>query len=347
MRVSTIKLKIKAPLTNKNEVEELCLAGADELFCGIEPDSWRRSCKHLAISQRIGAANFTRMDDLAEAITIAHRHNTKVHIALNAFLYLKEQYRRMLDIVREIFDIGADGIIVADLGLIVALKDNLLRDKDVVVGADAVVFNSSAVNFYKMLGATRIVFPRSMTISEMAQVVRKDADLEYEVFIINDLCFFEDGFCTYCKEAIDTVERKEKLKDVRFVWRAFLPLRGYRGGCRTRFNRCRITTADRRPLGRTPKFTFWENKHIDGCGVCAVYDFRKIGITSLKVLDRNMPTELKVKATRFIKKAVSLLDDPQMDKENFVERCRELFGRAYGVDCSPYDCYYPSCFSVA
>ena len=61
-------------------------------------------------------------------------------------------------IIRDVLDIGADGIIFAGPALISHIDKDLLKDKDVAIGTDAVVFNSAAVKFYKRLGATRVVF---------------------------------------------------------------------------------------------------------------------------------------------------------------------------------------------
>ena len=88
-------------------------------------------------------------------------------------------------------------------------------------------------------------------------------------------------------------------------------------------------------------FTFWDKKHIQGCGACAIYEFKRMGINNLKVLDRNLPPEEKIKATKFIKEAKDSLDNNSYTKQEFIEKCRELFKRTYKVKCSRYDCYYP------
>ena len=334
-------MKIKAPLTDKKEVEKLCEAGADEFFCGIESSGWKKKYKGFAISQRAGGANFSKLEELEKAIDIAHRHHAKVHVAINAFFYREEQYSDAIDLIKDILDIGADGIIFADLGLLLNIDKRLLRGKDIVIGVDAVIFNSAAVHFYRSFGASRVVLPRSMTLSEMGEVVEKEKGMEYEVFIIHDLCFFEDGLCTYCKEASGQTKKRGKLKDdVHFFSNSRPLIRGYGGGCRTRFSRTMRSLKNKRQIGRVKNFTFWDKKHIQGCGACALSDFKKIGINSLKILDRNLPTGEKIKAVKFIKEAKDLLDDG-CTKGEFTAKCKELFRRTFKVRCSMYDCYYP------
>jgi hypothetical protein len=343
-------MKIKSPLTNEKEVKPLCEAGADEFFCGIEPYNWRRRYADFSINQRSTGANFIKLADLEKAIQAAHQYKTKVHIAVNAFFYLEEQYKVAQAIIKDVLDIGADGIIFADAGLLhFARNDNndkdLLKNKDVVMGCDAAIFNSAAVKFYKRLGATRVVFPRSMTIDEMGEVVGADRFMEYEAFIIHDLCFFEDGFCAYCKEQAGSVKKEGRARGNAYFFSASrLPLRGYGGGCRSSFKRQKISVSNNKQIGKIKPFTFWMKKHIEGCGACAIYDFKKIGITNLKVLDRNLPTEEKIKATAFIKKSLGLLRNNDISKVEYINKCKDLFNKTFKIKCNQYDCYYPSVF---
>ncbi len=348
-------MKIKSPLTHEKEVKSLCEAGTDELFCGIEPYNWRRKYKDFCLNQRSTGANFIRLLDLEKAITTAHKYKVKVHVAVNAFFYLEQQYSIAERIVKSILDIGADGIILADP---ILLDTNLcrsrnkfdelkylLKNKDVVIGTDAVIFNSLAVKFYKRLGATRIVFPRAMTLYEIEKIVSSDRSIEYEVFIIHDLCFFVDGFCTYCKEQAGGMKKEGKgKKGVYFFTTSRLPNRGYGGGCRTSFRRERISLENNKRIGNIRPFSFWNKKHIEGCGACSIYDFKEIGITNLKVLDRNLPTEEKIKATKFIRECLDLLNKNKISKRDYIERCKYLFKKTFKVKCNQYDCYYPSVF---
>jgi len=339
-------MKIKAPFTSKDEVAKLCKAGADELFCGIEPLEWRKKYKGCSINQRINGSNFSEMRDLADAIKIAHQHNVKVHVTMNAFYYSNEQYEITSKLIKDILDMDADGFIFADIGLLLYVNKRFLRNKDVVIGTDAVIFNSAAVNFYRSFGATRIVFPRAMTFDEMRQVVEKRMDIEYEVFIINDLCFFVDGLCTYCKEASGERTCVGKTKDMAFFSSLRVSNRDVNGECHNLFTRRRIVYANKKHFTGAVKvpheFTFWDKKNIQGCGACALYDFKKMGITSVKVLDRNLSADERVTATMFINKCLCLLNSGTFSRMQYAKRCKELFYGTFKTVCTRYDCYYPS-----
>ena len=166
--------------------------------------------------------------------------------------------------------------------------------------------------------------------------------MEYEIFIIHDLCYFVDGFCTYCKEATGGMKKEGKARHkVYFFSASRIPTRGLGGGCRTRFKQHRISVRNNKQIGPTRPFAFWTKKHIQGCGACAIYDFKEMGIASLKVLDRNLPTGEKVKATLFMRKSLDLLEDGNISKADYIDKCKGLFKQIFKVKCNQYDCYYP------
>jgi collagenase-like PrtC family protease len=195
------------------------------------------------------------------------------------------------------------------------------------------------------LGATRVVFPRAMAINEMEDVIKLDQSMEYEIFIIHDLCFFDDGLCTYCKEATGGIKKEGRGRNKIYLFSASrIPRRGFGGGCRTRFRRQRLLVSNNKPIGRIRPFTFWMKKHIEGCGACAIYDLKRIGVASLKILDRNLPSEEKVKATRFIRECLDYLINNNLSKSDYIEYCKSRFKKTFKVRCGQFDCYYPSVF---
>lgn len=335
-------MRIKAPLVSHKEVDALCRAGADELFCGFEPADWRAEFGGLEINQRSSPANFHSLSSLKKAVTLAHRCQVKVHVALNAFFYSDRQYKAVLKLVEEIISAGADGIILADPTSITLVKERVPFSTKIIAGTDALIFNSSAARFYAGLGAQRIVLPRSMTLREIEELLGADSWIEYEAFIIHDLCFFEDGLCTFCKEQTGSMQHKAvmKKKKINFLLVDRSLQRGAgQGGCRTSFVKERVFYSAR-PTMRQGKFSFWGKKHIQGCGACALFNFQRAGVASVKILDRNMPLEKRVKATKFIRRCTGFLEKDIEIKE-YLRRCKELFKKNFSAACNRRDCYYP------
>ncbi|MFA5319582.1 MAG: U32 family peptidase [Candidatus Omnitrophota bacterium] len=335
-------MKIKAPLTSEAEVSPLCDAGADEFFCGVEPAEWAAEFGGLCVNQRAREENFRTFAGFERAVLCAHRRKTRVHVALNAFFYLPGQYEAALKIISRVFSLGADGVIISDPVLFSLLNRLDLRGKEIISGTDAVVFNSSAVDFYKSLGVTRIVLPRSLTLKEIEEITSLDKGVEYECFIIHDLCYFEDGLCGYCKEQSGVSIREGKpVKGVDLFVASRLPVKGPRGGCRNVFTKETFYPGGRMRTKKTVNFTFWGNKHIEGCGACAIYDLSRCGVSSLKVLDRSLPIGEKVKATSFIRSCAHLLRVKEgIRREDFNAICRGMFKKTFKVSCGREDCYY-------
>ncbi len=82
------------------------------------------------------------------------------------------------------------------------------------------------------------------------------------------------------------------------------------------------------------------------CGACAMFDFNRIGITALKIVERGMPIESKIRDTQFIRKVLDILNkEKNLSRERFIVKTQELYCYAYKCDeCSGFSCYYPSVF---
>ena len=332
---------IKAPLSDKEEVKSLCQSGAGELFCGFEPVKWSSLYGDLCISQRTRKANFSDLKDLEKAVLLAHRQKVKLHVALNGFFHSNRQYAICRKIIKDVVEIGADGVILADPALVFASDSKYLAGKDIIAGTDAMVFNSWAVSFYKRIGATRVVLPRSLTLPEISDTISRDPRMEYEAFIMNDLCFFEDGLCTYCKEQSGGTEKIGKnIKGLDLLVSSRITTRGSAGGCRSVFKRQKMSSPGHKPIGERHKFSFWGKRAVEGCGACALYDLSRMGVTTVKVLDRNMPLKEKVRSTLFIKRSLDFLQK-DLSRAEFSRKCKKLFKKTFGRHCSYFECYYP------
>jgi len=334
-------MHIKSPLVAYKEVVPLCQAGATELFCGFEPLQWRALFPGLCLSQRSGRAGFQKLADLEKAVIIAHRHSCKVHVAFNAFFYHDTQYRQVARFVRQVFSIGADGVILADPTAVSLVRREVPVGKDLIAGTDALVFNSAAAAFYQQLGATRAVLPRSMRMEEIHALTQAAPTIEFEAFIIHDLCFFEDGLCAFCKEqwGEGRVEKGLPDKKINFLVSGVPLQRGFMTGCRSKYKRLRKRVSDGYLLDRRTT-TFWPKRHIEGCGACALWYFRKWSLASVKILDRNMPLLERVKTTGFIAQCCRMLEQG-MNKETYMYRSKRLFRKTFRVACRRTDCYYP------
>ncbi|TAM38434.1 U32 family peptidase, partial [bacterium] len=170
-------MKILSPISRKEEVEPLVEAGAGELYCGIVPRLWSdRYGVSDTLNRREGyGANFSSFADLQYAIQLAHKRNVPVFVTING-LYTREQYPLIREIVEKLISIKVDGLIIADLGLLLTLERTKFPG-EIHMGTGGTAFNSRTISFYKELGASRIILDRHLTIGEIKDISQKSSSI--------------------------------------------------------------------------------------------------------------------------------------------------------------------------
>lgn len=142
---------------------------------------------------RAGSVGFS-MDDLAEAVREAHALNRRLYVTVNAFASNSE-IDALDDYAQALKALGADAVIVSDLGAIAAIR-RAAPDLDVHVSTQANCLNYAAAQVYADLGATRVVLGREMSLTEIAELRAKTpASLELEAFVHGAMCMAYSGRC--------------------------------------------------------------------------------------------------------------------------------------------------------
>ncbi len=296
-------MKLLCPVDKVEEVSELVEAGADELFCGLLTEDWHNQYIAGAINRRPGGgANFTSWDDLTRCIQTAHGLGRPLYLTLNEHYFLEEQYPYLLDYVDRAARAGIDGMMVADLALMVKLGAMKVPFK-LVVSTGGMVFNAETAKFYRDLGAGRAILPR------------------------HSRCPNEDGLCTFQHGLAD------KSIPLLFQNACMLPYKvsvaveeGVEAGgvSAPRQHIWEMIHVDDHP-----------------CGACALWDFREFGITSVKIVGRGNPTLRKVADLNYLRGLLGYLEAERPGREVFRQRCRKSYEAAYGRPCQMVLCYYP------
>ncbi len=321
------RVKILSPLDKVNEVAPLIVAGADEFYCGLLTEDWHNRYIAGAINRRPGgAANFTRLDDLAEAVAAARAHGAPVILTLNEHYYTEEQYPDLLLLVRRAAEMGIEALMVADLALMLTLAD--LKEKPLIyVSTGGAPFNAETVRLYRDIGAARITFPRHLTLHEMRLVRDQVPEIEVETFIMNSRCPYIDGYCTFqhglggtefpalhqnaCMLEYDIgVECEPGVSQVELGWQ---------------------------------RQHLWETVHVDDfpCGACAIYDLDEMNVTSGKIVGRGNSTLRKLADVRFMRALLDYLETDKPGRAEFYSRTQQLYTETYQRDCRTHLCYFP------
>lgn len=159
-------------------------AGADAVYCGFRNETNARNFPGLNLSR----------DEMATAIAYGRARDVKTLVAINTFMRAGQEavWQQAVD---DAADLGADAVILADLGLLAYAAERhpqLRRHLSVQAGAA----NVDQINFYvEAFGVRRVVLPRVLTVAEVAAITRR-VQCETEVFVYGGLCVMEEGRCS-------------------------------------------------------------------------------------------------------------------------------------------------------
>jgi len=346
-------LKITAPFREKEEVIPLIEAGADELYCGYLSPEWIKRYTSLEFERKGGGSNFTSIEELKKAVDLAHSKEVPVFLTLNG-LYVNHQYPLLLDIVEQVDRINLDGFIIADVGLLLTLKEKKIK-KQLHISTGGTVFNHEAVKFYQALGASRIILDRQVTINDMKNLSEENPGIDFEVFILNTLCVYIDGFCTflhtYAWQFAENISRKDWKENEKLGLVTVYDTEAQTDACSLEYS-VQAYNEKGEKLDSKKKInpTFY-NHLLDGmteCGACAIYNISRTKVKSIKIVGRQLTPDIRVKSTKFIRAVLDIIKNNHgITKREFIKKTQRLYRQTweYNKECKGNNCYHPSVLS--
>ena len=174
------KTEILAPAGSFECVLGAVRCGADAVYLGTRDFNARRN-----------AENFSP-EELKKTIEYCRARGVKVHITLNT-LISDEEFDAALLIIKHVCALGADVLILQDLGLAHFAREcapSLSRHASTQMS----VQTAAGLALLKKLGFSRAVLPRELSKREIASL-RKSTDMELEMFVHGALCMCVSGQC--------------------------------------------------------------------------------------------------------------------------------------------------------
>ncbi len=176
-------LELVCPAGTPAALQAAVEAGADAVYCGFN---------NVTNARNFPGLNFSE-PEMEDAIRFAHDHRAKVLIAINTYPRAGESdlWRRAIDASA---DLGADAVILADIGLLdYATRYAALRRH---LSVQACASNVDAISFFaREFGVKRAVLPRVLTVAEIA-ALNAELSIETEVFVFGGLCVMAEGRCS-------------------------------------------------------------------------------------------------------------------------------------------------------
>jgi len=173
-------LELLAPAGSPESVIAAVQSGADAVYMGFGDFNARR-----------GAANFSQ-EEFTKAVRYCRIRGCKVYVTLNTLVGDRE-LADAAGMARMASDLGADGIIIQDLGLIRVIRE-AVPDIPLHASTQMSVHNLAGVEACAQMGLTRAVLARELSYEQIA-FIAKHAPIETEVFVHGALCFCHSGQC--------------------------------------------------------------------------------------------------------------------------------------------------------
>lgn len=139
------------------------------------------------------AGNFSR-EELREAVTLCHSRGVRVHVTCNT-MPRNHEIDSLPEYLEYLQDIGADALIVGDIGVL-ALAKKYAPKVPLHVSTQASVTNYAAAAAWYDLGCSRVILARELTLEEIATIcARRPHGLEVEAFVHGAMCVSYSGRC--------------------------------------------------------------------------------------------------------------------------------------------------------
>ena len=324
-------MKIVAGLGSIDEYETFVKAGADEFFCGYVPFSWAEKYgvihplnrrEVLFYNVQIGS-----MSELQILKKMVDYYGKPVELTFNSVYYTGEQYPVIAEIITQCMAAGFENFIIADPALMLYLRQQKINCGIHLSGETAEV-NRGMLEQMLPFGIRRVIFHRKNSLEDMQSCI-KEADFphEYEAFILNELCHFSGAFCNslHCDELTHLCRVPYELGNL---------------------HKKEETDAAQKDVAETDRIQGKEGKGLPldedgyltgstGCGLCALYRMKQVGITHLKLVGRGNYTDFMEKDIRQLRKALDILENSDSEAQYQKKMKASLF-----PDGCSQNCYY-------
>ena len=174
-------MELLAPAGDMEKLKTALYFGADAVYLGGKQ-----------FSLRTFAENFTE-DELCSGVNLAHSKGKKVYVTANVFAR-NTDFGRLETYFQTLSDIGVDGVIVSDPG-VVYLAKKTAPALQIHLSTQANTTNKYAVRFWAEQGVSRVILARELSIKEIAEIYEFNPSTELEAFVHGAMCISYSGRC--------------------------------------------------------------------------------------------------------------------------------------------------------
>jgi len=288
------KIELLSPAGDLERLKVAFTYGADAVYMAGK-----------TLGMRAKARNFEQ-EELEEGIKFAHSLGKKVYITAN-IIARNDDFVGMEEYFKELSRIKADGLIISDLGIL-DLAKRTVPEMEIHISTQANSTNFASVNFYKNLGASRVVLAREFSIDEINEISIKSPGIELETFVHGAMCMSYSGRCVISNYMNGRDANRGNCSQP----------------CRWKYSLLEEKSGDIFPVYEDETGTYIFSSK-DLCMIEHIKPLVEAGVSSFKIEGRMKTAYYVAIVTKTYRQAIDdYLKDPELYKSNIPNYVKEL-----------------------
>ena len=174
------KVELLAPAGNMMSLKAAIMAGCDAVYLGGK-----------SFGARAFSKNFTN-DEIIEAIKNCHLYGVKVYVTVNTLVY-EDEVDSFLEYIEFLHRNNVDAVIIQDFGMFDLVRKTF-PNLELHASTQMHIHNLDGTQLMEKLGMKRVVLARETSI-DMIKEIKKNSNVELEVFVHGALCISYSGQC--------------------------------------------------------------------------------------------------------------------------------------------------------
>ncbi|KFN05668.1 peptidase U32 family protein [Paenibacillus macerans] len=307
-------MKVKAPVISFDSAKKMLEAGAGEIYLGASNGAFKNIAYSARGNSNVHNSRITIDEtELKKTVDLAHRHNASVSFLTNLpqFSLPSEERSRIeqnfIEYIQTGIQCGIDNVVVADIGQYL-----LIREHNIDIPCFASVYlatiNAEQVKFFKELGFRRVTLEYQMLTQEIREICQVEG-IDIEVFA-NFGGTFLNGRCSLYHNMGEELD--------------------FGFPCKSKYD---VITEDI----LEKDYPYYDSNLY--CSLCSVGKLYEMGVTTLKITGREIPSKVTEDIVRTYSKCIQYLEDNMdyMTARNLAfDECKDFWNKW----CSKKRCKY-------
>ena len=153
------EVELLSPAKNYETAIAAINSGADAIYIGASDFGARKNAPNT-------------LEDIEKLVKYAHKFYVKVHVAINTILN-NEEINKAVELIKNLYNIGVDAIIIQDMGLIKAAIDGKIPEIPLHASTQCNNRTLEKVKFFDTLGLSRVILARELSIENIKEICKK------------------------------------------------------------------------------------------------------------------------------------------------------------------------------